>query len=159
MRRRVRLLGRLIFVLYLAALTYFLFLADWYNRGPGSHPTGNMNLVPFLEIRRFWRARHVLPFFSVFLNLAGNVIGFIPFGFCLPVVTRRMRHAYLVIPLGFLTSFTIELVQFLTRTGTADVDDVILNTCGCAIGYILVILLDEIRKKAAKIHFGRKVNG
>ena len=48
------------------------------------------NLVPFQEIRRFWIYREKVGFLAAFLNLAGNVIGFLPFGFIVPVMHKKI---------------------------------------------------------------------
>ena len=75
---------------YLLALTYFLFFAEGYGRSV----EGRMyayNLQPFREIKRFWVHREMLGTFAVFCNLAGNVIGFIPFGMILPVIWPKTR--------------------------------------------------------------------
>ena len=84
-KKKVRILGAVLFFLYLLALTYFLFFAEGYGRSV----EGRMyayNLQPFREIKRFWVHREMLGTFAVFCNLAGNVIGFIPFGMILPVI-------------------------------------------------------------------------
>ena len=39
------------------------------------------NLIPFVEIRRFWVYRKQLGLMAVVTNLFGNVIGFLPFGY------------------------------------------------------------------------------
>lgn len=70
-----------------------------------------------------------------------NVLLMVPFGFGLPFVTRL--HARQVIAAGALFSIAIECLQFVTgflagiTFRVADVDDVIFNTLGVAIGYIL----------------------
>ena len=146
-KKKLRKAGLLLFLLYMGILLYFLFFADWYNHAPGSHTGYSYNLIPFREIMRFIKARNKLGFRSVFLNLGGNIIGFLPFGFFLPVITRKLRRAWLVIPLGFLTSATVECIQLVTRTGTFDVDDMSLNTAGAALGYLIFIICDAVRRK------------
>lgn len=37
----------------------------------------------------------------------------------------------------FLVSFSIELLQFITGKGVADIDDIILNTIGGAVGFLI----------------------
>lgn len=39
--------------------------------------------------------------------------------------------------IGFAASFCIEAVQFITRLGFADIDDLMNNTIGAGIGYLL----------------------
>ena len=42
-------------------------------------------------------------------------------------------------------SLTVEILQLVFRVGTFDVDDLILNTLGGIIGYLLLILLEKWR--------------
>lgn len=144
--RKIRLVGRVLFVCYLCFLIYFLFFADWYNHRPGIMAEISVNLKPFREIMRFLRYREQLGFKAVFLNLAGNILGFIPFGFFLPVISRRFQNGLVVVLLGALNSSLVEAVQLITRTGTCDVDDVILNTLGALAGYIIFVICNRIRR-------------
>jgi glycopeptide antibiotics resistance protein len=147
-----RRIALFLFVLYMIGLIYFLFFADWYNHGPGAQTYHYVNLVPFHEIRRFVRAREKLGGPAVFLNLNGNILGFMPFGFFLPLISKRLKNIFIVAALGFLTSSLIEIVQMLTRSGVCDIDDVILNTVGAVTGYILFLLCEMIFRKADRKH-------
>lgn len=74
------------------------------------------------------------------INLAGNVLIFLPMGFLPPLLWRRLRHLWTVIPLAAGASCLIECLQlFLGRS--VDVDDLILNTMGGLLGYLLFCLL------------------
>lgn len=46
--------------------------------------------------------------------------------------------------IGCLTSVIIELLQFITRTGTCETDDVICNTVGCGIGAGMAVGVQKI---------------
>lgn len=46
------------------------------------------NLVPFKEIKRFIIYYRQIGINAVILNLAGNVVAFMPFGFFLPACFR-----------------------------------------------------------------------
>ena len=48
---------------------------------------------------------------------------------------------------AFLLSLTIEITQLLTRVGSFDVDDLILNTAGGIAGYLLFYIMNKIRSK------------
>ena len=137
---------RLISTVYFVVLFYFLFFSEEMGR-TYSERAYHYNLIPFHEILRFIRARAKLGFVSVFLNIGGNIIGFLPFGFFLPVITRKLRHAPLVILLGFLTSAAVEFTQLFTHTGSFDVDDMILNTFGTAVGYLIYIIFEFFWRK------------
>ena len=105
------------------------------------------NLTPFVEIRRFWVYRRQLGFWAVFTNLFGNVAGFLPFGFMLPMIVKRMRNGLLIILSGFALSFTVEVIQLIAKVGCFDVDDMIMNTVGAALGYLLFFICDHLRRK------------
>jgi glycopeptide antibiotics resistance protein len=70
-----------------------------------------------------------------------NILLMIPFGFGLPFITNlRMKK---IVFIGALFSIAIELLQLITGLVAkttfriADINDVIFNTVGVAIGYIL----------------------
>ena len=113
------------------------------------------NLMPFVEIRRFWKYRDQLGNFAVFSNIFGNVIGFLPWGFILPIIFRRMDRVFLIFLSGFLLSLTVEVIQLISKVGCFDVDDLILNTLGAVLGYVFFVLCDHIRRK--KYHYGKKI--
>ena len=123
-RWKHRLLGTLLFVIYLAGLSYFLFFAEALGRQGRSSANLRYNIVLFREIWRFWHYRHILGYRAFILNTFGNVFAFVPFGFFLPIV-------------GMLFSGLIETAQLLTRLGSFDVDDIFLNTIGVVMGYFI----------------------
>ena len=51
-KKQIRLLCRILFVLYIAGLVYFLFFAEMLDR-TGIERSYHYNLIPFREIRRF----------------------------------------------------------------------------------------------------------
>ena len=53
-----------------------------------------------------------------------------PFGFVLPVISRNQRKFWKVTLLSFLTSLLVELIQLVSKVGSCDVDDMLLNTLG-----------------------------
>lgn len=111
------------------------------------------NMVPFVEIRRFWTYREQLGVFALFTNIFGNVLGFIPFGFILPVISRGFRNGFLIILSGFCLSLCVETIQLVTKVGCFDVDDLILNTLGAAVGYLAFAICDYLRRK----YYGKKI--
>lgn len=143
----IRRMGILLFVLYVLLLIYFLFFSEGYGRVAEVQQAYRYNLVPFVEIRRFWIYRKQLGTFAVFSNIFGNVIGFLPFGFILPVIFRRMNSGFLICISGFLLSLTVEVIQLITKVGCFDVDDMILNTLGAVFGYVLFRICNHIRMK------------
>jgi glycopeptide antibiotics resistance protein len=72
-----------------------------------------------------------------------NILLLIPFGFGLPFITNfRMKK---VVVIGALLSIAIEFLQLITGLmakitfRVADINDVIFNTVGVAVGYILFV--------------------
>ena len=105
------------------------------------------NLMPFLEIRRFWQNREVIGNFAVFINLAGNVLAFVPFGFFLPMLNRHTRGIFRMALFTFEFSFLVETIQLVSRVGSFDVDDLTLNTLGGILGYLIFAFCDYVRRK------------
>lgn len=143
-KKRLRILGKILFVLYLGFLLYFLIFSDWYGR------TGTQeyryNLAPFKEIRRFWEYREELGVFAVFTNLFGNILIFTPFGFFISMASKT-RGFFMTLFYSFGLSLCVEVFQLLTKVGSFDVDDLLLNTVGGVLGYILFLICNGIRRK------------
>ena len=134
-KHRHRILGAVLFVLYLVLLTYFLFFAEEMGRSPDARAEYSYNLTLFKEIRRFLLYRNILGWRAVFLNIFGNVLAFMPFGFFLPVIWVRTRHWYITVLLSFAMSLLVETMQLVGKVGSFDVDDLLLNTLGGMAGY------------------------
>lgn len=135
-----------LFVMYLLALMYFLFFAESTGR-TFTERTYQYNLIPLHEIRRFIVYRKQLGFAAVSLNLAGNVLAFVPFGLFLPLLVRALRHFWIIVLLGFEFSLLVEIVQLFSKVGSFDVDDILLNTLGAACGYVMCLVLIKWRRR------------
>ena len=142
-RKRVRMLGKILFIFYIGFLLYFLIFSDWYGRTGGMNEY-HYNLVLFKEIKRFWIYREQLGWVS-FANLFGNVLIFMPFGFFMPMASRY-RSFFLTLFYSFGLSLLVETFQLFTKVGSFDVDDLLLNTIGGVIGYIFFVICNTIRR-------------
>lgn len=145
--------GFLLFILYVLLLMYFLFFSEGYGRVAQAEREYRYNLVPFVEIKRFWNYREQLGIFAVFTNIFGNVLGFIPYGFILPVLHPGLRSGFVTILSGFFLSLCVETIQLITKVGCFDVDDMILNTLGAVIGYLLFAICNHLRRT----YYGKKI--
>ena len=103
------------------------------------------NLVPFKEIERFWIYRQELGVHS-FFNLAGNILGFMPAGFFIPMLWEEKKGFLFTVSVTFQMSLTVEVLQLLFRVGSFDVDDLILNTLGGILGYFLLKKIERWRE-------------
>ena len=100
-----------------------------------------LNLIPFQD----FSARNME-------GMVLNAIMFAPLGFLLPAYFERYRHWGRTLAAGFLTSLTVELIQLFTFRAT-DVDDLIMNTLGTLVGFLLVKLV--LRRRTA-VYRGKK---
>ena len=66
-----------------------------------------------------------------------NVVVFVPVGMLLCVAFKQMTW-WKALLIGFSISITIEALQFCFMRGFSELDDVMHNTFGCILGYILV---------------------
>ena len=99
----------------------------------------NANFIPFKTIITYL---NMLTDGGVYTNiairnLAGNLFLFLPFGFYLPFFVQRMKrlNIYMFTVAGSI--IVVEVMQGLTRRGSIDVDDLILNLLGALMGFIL----------------------
>ncbi|MGW7521547.1 VanZ family protein [Streptomyces sp. NPDC054796] len=72
-------------------------------------------------------------------QLGGNILLGVPFGLLLPVLLPRARGLLRVTLATGLVMLAVELVQGTLVTGRAfDIDDVLLNSAGAVLGYLLL---------------------
>lgn len=133
----------ILFIIYIAGLCYFLFFSEGYGRTGIDHEY-RYNLVLFKEINRFIEYRREVGFSSYIVNVFGNVFAFSPFGFVLPIISPYNRKFLNVTLLGFEFTLMIEVIQLVFKVGIFDVDDILLNTIGCIIGYIVFAICNRL---------------
>ncbi|MGF0032084.1 VanZ family protein [Bariatricus sp. SGI.154] len=143
--KRLRILGKILFVLYIIFIIYFLLFSDWYGR-TGEMQEYHYNLVLFKEIKRFWNYRDQVGLFAMFTNLFGNVIIFVPFGFFMPMASKY-RSFFTTVFYSFGLSLCVETFQLIAKVGSFDVDDLLLNTIGGLVGYIVFVICAAIRRR------------
>ena len=137
-RKKLRAVCSVLFVLYIICIVYFLIFSDMFGRG--GYDERRYNLHPLQEIQRFITYGDQMSPMSVFLNLYGNIIAFIPFGMLLR--WARNKNTTFVQALLYSLGFTL---------GVFDIDDIIMNTLGGVIGYcIYYVTAKLIRRYHAK---------
>jgi glycopeptide antibiotics resistance protein len=94
------------------------------------------NFIPFDTILRYINYSQYFNLEIIIINLLGNLLIFTPMGFLLPLLSKKFRKARKVVCVGFFSSLAVETIQFIFRVGSADVDDLILNTLGAWLGYL-----------------------
>ena len=143
MKKRYRVIEKILYISYILFLLDFLIFSDWYGRGD-IYSEVHYNLVPFQEILRYWNYRDQLGMLS-WANLLGNVVAFVPFGLLEGLILGRKNFLRTSLD-GFLLSFIVEVFQLLFMVGSYDVDDLILNTAGAMLGYIIYVCCNTTRR-------------
>ena len=88
-----------------------------------------INLTPFVNLFDYNNKRDLL------LNVIGNTAMFIPSGIVLPIIYKKLNTFWKVLAAGVMISLCIEIIQLPFSVRASDVDDLILNVLGVAIGY------------------------
>ncbi len=65
-----------------------------------------------------------------------NILLFVPFGFLVPLIWKEYRGVWRTVLLGGSCSFMIEILQLFCNRIT-DIDDLMMNTLGCFLGYFI----------------------
>jgi len=65
----------------------------------------------------------------------------LPLGIYIPLLFPKLSGFFRVFLICLLVSVSIELMQLITSVRSTDIDDVILNTSGVAVGYLIYIFL------------------
>jgi glycopeptide antibiotics resistance protein len=148
--KAIRLIGFMLILVNMAILTkYILFKQpadtmhvlrhiDKYPRPTFQHGQRE-NWVLFASIHKIYYSR--MDDMYKFMNIGGNILGFVPLGFLLPLVFFRRWRLTMTVSAVFLISLLFESVQRYTGLGVFDVDDLLLNTLGGLLGYMVFLLI------------------
>ena len=143
MDSNLRKFYKVLFYCYLAVLFWILFNRNRYIQGVPYWEQVHqyLNLRPFKTISLYWRlltdpVRPVLTRLAIY-NLAGNILLFVPMGIMIPAIWEKFRKFYRTLLLTAWIIIAVELLQVLILAGSCDVDDLILNLLGTALGYPL----------------------
>lgn len=98
-------------------------------------------LEPMWEVRQMLRSRQYTYWGW---QIVGNCVMLLPLGIFLPALSVRFRSIQKTTAAGFLFSLFIELTQYITGRGLCELDDIIHNTFGAAVGVIIYIILSRL---------------
>lgn len=114
----------LLYILYFAAL-----------RNLDSNRLFEFKTVPFDTMKYYYFHLTVFHNKIEFIkNIVGNIVLFIPYGF-LGILYPRLRNGFWLMLTFFVMINLVEFSQYYFHRGTADIDDIILNSVGALIGY------------------------
>ena len=161
-KEKIRLI---IYIIYCALMLLGLFVRPATTNDSLTYwedVEAHLNPIPFETIIYFHRILgYNLPFgvyAQVLGNLIGNVVLFVPFGFFLVGIKEGTRRPFWKVMLySSIIIIAIELLQMFTLRGYCDIDDLILNEIGVAIGNLIrkfyirktdkTIVVTELQKK------------
>lgn len=129
-------------------IVYVLLLYELLTRSELNH-VSVYNLAPFTEIFRYKIGSN-----AFYINVVGNIVLFIPFGYFISSYIKPKKILPILL-VSAISSATVEFVQ-LCIGRSFDVDDIILNTLGAIIGFLLYVALNAIKKYLPSI-FGKDI--
>jgi len=110
----------------------------------------SVNLTPFITIAEYLRfilKGNTGDRFAGLLNILGNLYIFVPLGYTAALLFPGMRKIIKILVLAFIFSLFIEVLQYVFARGAADIDDIILNVIGGAVGYRFFKLTARLNKR------------
>lgn len=114
--------------------TLFLLYLMFFGMGRSQYEDNQITVEPVLSTIKF--IHNTIELKYIVIIVFGNIIMFMPFGFLgwiLPGLKDLKALLY-----TFISSIIIvEALQYFTRMGIFEVDDIILNTFGVYLGWLL----------------------
>ena len=133
---------RKIYCIFIFPYTIFLLYLMFLGFGREQHEANIVRLLPFVSTILF--VQNTTSWESIIINLFGNIIMFIPFGFLGWLNTKYFSFKKLIV--DFLSVLIIvEILQYLTRLGVFDIDDLALNSLGVWIGFQMRKFIDNFK--------------
>ena len=146
MEKVIKVIFSISFIFYLLALVMLLFVGVmfvgvrghiWTDLSLIEYIRTSSNFVPFKTI-----STYIMAMFDGSLNLGipiknliGNLIMFLPMGIYLPYYIKKINKVGRFTFSMIILLFVIEVTQLVTRRGSFDIDDFILNMVGALIGF------------------------
>ncbi|GKU80558.1 hypothetical protein L3i20_v249550 [Paenibacillus sp. L3-i20] len=131
----------LFLALYTILIVYFMYVGfgrEGFSSSIGNFTPGYIPLsLPTEGFNQFW------------LFEFGNFAAFLPFGLIIPLLYRINFVRFISL---FILSITfLETMQMLSRLGIFDIDDIIVNTLGAAVGFTAQRFVRHDRNKGKGI--------
>ena len=101
-----------------------------------------INLLPLVYLFDYEIRREAI------LNFVGNTAMFVPIGVIWPAVFRKLNTHGKVLAAGVGLSLCIEILQLPFFDRVSDVDDLLLNSLGFALGYGLYLLIASLKRSS-----------
>ncbi|WP_319804219.1 VanZ family protein [Chryseobacterium kimseyorum] len=123
--------------------TVFLLYLMFFGMGRFQYDDNIVRFQPVVST--IWFIKGTVSWFNIVKIVLGNVVMFIPFGFLGWVFPQLKDLKSLII--AFVSAIVIvEALQYFSRMGVFDIDDIILNTLGVYLGWKIFRFI-ELRLK------------
>lgn len=114
--------------------TLFLLYLMFFGMGRRQMDENLLTVEPILSTINFIKG--CISWKDAFMIVAGNIVMFAPFGF-LGWLFPRLNHLQDLL-FAFVSAITIvEGLQYFSRMGIFEVDDILLNTFGVFLGFLI----------------------
>ena len=135
----------ILYIILLLTLTLFdpmygrsFSIVDWSNELFNKYISNSFNIIPFHTIIDYIsKFNSLYDTKTIMVNLLGNLIALMPMAIFLPLLFKKPKKLKNFLLTIVIIVLGIEIVQFLTLTGSCDIDDIILNVTGAIIAYII----------------------
>ena len=137
-----------LFIIYCLLLITILFLNNEYRMGRFQNISTfsrehleTSNIIPFATIIGYISGMisNDINTGIVIINLVTNLLLFAPMGFFIPMLFQdKIKNTKQFLIIIIILTFLVEIIQFITYRGSTDMDDIILNTIGASIVYMLM---------------------
>lgn len=148
-----------LYIVFLLSLTLF---DTYFNRNGinifsldkdmvKEYMNSSFNIIPFKTIKLYFNGYNggYLSKSLFLYNMIGNLCALMPLSFFLPLLFKKQNNIIIFILTIILIVIGIESMQFLTLSGSCDIDDLILNLSGSLILY-LILKIKPINKVIRK---------
>ena len=120
-----------LWVLFLASVYLILYRTIFNRSFDDNYP---------IKLELFWEFKQWITGNGFWKDIINNILLFVPFGITLGLIWDK----WYVIPVGFSFSLLIELSQLIFRIGWFELDDILNNTIGAALGFAIAIGIREM---------------
>lgn len=138
------------FLLYILLLSTLTLFDDYFRRGNlsfnlnkemiKSYFNTSFNIIPFKTIKMYI-TKYTSGYFRAkifYYNIIGNIVALMPFSFFLPLIFKKQNKFKIFLLTMIIVVLLIEGLQFVTLSGSCDIDDLILNVMGAIIIYLIL---------------------
>ncbi len=138
---RLKISARILLFAYTLFMLYLMLFGrigtvsfDSYTEYLSKH----ISLVPLRFVSDYIKSVTINGVYNVEMrNIIGNTLLFFPFGLLLPTAFGRLQGFGTFIVTFALAITVIELLQLFLALGSLDIDDLLLNCIGAAVGFFV----------------------